>query len=149
MTDLYGVNYTKAYVNKPSEKAGKGEYNGHVKVLFDEHTFVADVNSISDTVYIGKLPAGARVLAAYTICGSTGTTGIYNVGYRANGVDSADPDAFVVGADAGGQAVSEAGAGAALGKKFTAETTVLATLTEATDSASDVVVQVWVEYIVD
>lgn len=151
MTDLFGVNYKKVYQDDPSGKANKGEYNGHKKVLFDEHTFAADVNAIGDKIYIGKLPAGARVLKAVVKSPSLGTTGIVHLGHEASesGDITADADAFVVSADAGGQAVQDSGSGLGIGKRFDEAVTVLLELTEATDAAQDDKIQAWLEYVVD
>lgn len=147
MATLYGLNYAEAY--NSNGKYRPGEYNGHVKTLYDEHTFVADVNAVGDDILIGKLPAGARVLSTTIKSVSMGTTGIFELGYQANGVDSADTDGFDAAADAGGQAVQSDGDGVAIGKKFSAETIVQLQLTEATDSALGDTVKVWVNYIVD
>lgn len=59
MAALNGVNYTKNYVSVPAEQANAGEVGGVKRVLFDSYvgTPVA-----ADTLNIGKLPKGARVL---------------------------------------------------------------------------------------
>ncbi len=147
MATLYGLNYDEAY--NDNGKYRPGEYNGHVKTLYDEHTFVADVNAINDIIKIGKLPAGARVLGTVVKAASSGTTGIVEFGYAANGVDSADADGFDAAADFGGQAVHSLGDGVAIGKKFSVETEVQLNLTEATDSALGDTIKAWVYYIVD
>lgn len=147
MADLYGSNYNKAY--NLNQKYYKGEYNGMVKCLYDSHTFVAAVNAIADIVKIGKLPAGAKVLASVVKSVSMGTTGIFHFGYAANGVDSADPDAFNVSVDAGGQAVQQQGSGDGIGKRFSVETEVQLQLTEATDGAAGDTIQAWLFYVVD
>lgn len=148
---LEGVNYN--LVNQvPAKKVPPGEYAGRVRCLYDEHTFAADVNAIGAKVFLGgKLPKGARVLEAVVLCPSLGATGIFDVGYQANGVDAADPNAFILAADAGGQAVkgmSSAGS-AGLGKKFGADTQVELTFTEASASAEGEIVKVWLYYILD
>lgn len=150
MADLYGSNYTKAYVSKPSEKAAKGEYNGHVKTLYDEYVVpLANELATADFVYIGKLPAGARVLGGKVKCQAAGATGIFDIGYLANGVDAVDADGFAAGVDPGAAAVLQELNGAAIGKKFTVETTVLLDVTEITADAGGDTYQVWIQYIVD
>ena len=150
MTDLYGSNYTKAYVNMPSEKAGKGEYNGHVKILFDEYVVpTANELATADFIYLGKLPKGARVLGGKVKTDAAGATGIFDIGYLANGVDAADADAFAASVDPGAAAVLQELNGAAIGKKFEAETTVLIDVTEVTADAGGDRIQVWIEYVVD
>lgn len=148
MATLNGKNYKKVYVDKPSQKADKGEYNGHVKTLYDEITLAGDLG-LGDEILLGKLPVGARVLSAVVKSPSLGSTGILDLGYKANGVDVEDQDGFVAAADAGGQAVQANGTGVAIGKKFDAETTVFAKVTEASDLGNGLTVQAWVHYIVD
>lgn len=59
MSALYGANYTKAYVNVPSERPNVGDYGGSIKLLLDSSaTGVA-----ADTINIGKLPINAKVLS--------------------------------------------------------------------------------------
>ena len=151
MATDYGVNYNKAYVLVPAQKYGVGEFNGNTKTLFDEHTGNRAVYAIADIIKFGKLPKGARVLQATVKSASLGTTGIFTLGYPANGVDVADPDGFLVVAqgDAGGQAVQASGTGAAIGKKFTAETEVELVFTEASDVGTSKLIQCWVQYILD
>lgn len=149
MASLNGVNYALIAAGE-GEKGGKGEANGRVRCLYDQHTFVADVNAISDTITLGApLPAGARVIGGRIKCGSTGTTGIFNLGYTANGVDVADADAFGASIDPGAAAIDASIGGAGMGKKFTVATQVQAIFTEATDSAAGETLQVWLLYIVD
>lgn len=149
MSTYYGTNAAKL-IASPQPKIAPGEYNGHIKVMYDEHTFEANVYSISDVIKVGApLPKNARVLEVKVFCDSLGTTGIMEVGYEANGVDNADTDGFIDAADAGGQAVHAVGDGPAIGKKFTAETQVIATMTEASDGASGDKARFMVFYIVD
>lgn len=150
MSTLYGLNYNKVY--NENGKVRAGEFNGHVKTLYDEITFEDDVIALNSTIDLGKLPKGARVLSAVMKGASTGTTGKFELGYTANGVDAADPDAFIptgVNLDTGGQAAQVSGNGDGIGKKFEAETKVQAKVTEATDNAEDVKIQCWIHYIVD
>lgn len=59
MAALNGANYTKAFVNNPAEQANQGEYGGSVKVLMDSSAAGVE----ADTINIGKLPKGAKVLS--------------------------------------------------------------------------------------
>lgn len=151
MAQLLAKNATKIAAHGVADK---GEYNGHVKMFFDEINFPAAVFAISDTVKInGRLPAGARVVDAWVKSASLGTTGIFTLGHGASDDGSivADPDAFLTAIDAGGQVVLTRPTAAAvgLGKKFDKEVDVLLTATEATDAAADDLLQVAVFYIVD
>ena len=155
MAASYGVNAT---LIRNSNKAKVGEVNGHKKILFDQIVGERAVYAIGDTIDIGaKLPKGARVLSARVKSASLGTTGIFDFGYKASEeatpVEAADPDGFLVGADAGGQAVSPTatgeGAGAAIAKKFDSAVQPQIIFTEATTAATSVVISAWIEYIVD
>jgi hypothetical protein len=149
---VYGVNYTKAFVNVPSRPVEQGESGGKVKCLFDSYTLPAGVIDVGDVVKLGglKLPQGARVVDATIACASLGTTGILKLGYEANGVDVADDDAFIASADAGGQAVFAKPAAGAAGmfKRFTAETQVVLGCSEISTN-NNVEIKVAVFYVLD
>jgi hypothetical protein len=92
---------------------------------------------VNDTISIGYLPKGARVIDAALYSASTGATGIFDLGWAANGVDSADDNGFISAADAGGQAVyAKMGAVPGALKKFEAETLVQIKCTEITANTS-------------
>jgi hypothetical protein len=147
MANFYGAQYTQAFRDVPSSKIAAGDVSGVVKSLYMSFTCpTADELATTDTLYLGVLPAGARVLGGKIKCPATGATGIFNVGYQANGVDAADLDAFVVGADPGAAAVAAEVAGDGVGKKFSAATTVVLTPTEITADMGTKTVQVWLNY---
>jgi hypothetical protein len=145
MANYYGTNYTEAYPTSGSQgKYATGEYNGRVRMLRDSYAFGAAVFSASDYIYIGKLPAGARVVGAGVQGTSTGTTGIFDLG------TVADPNGFVSGCDLGGQdAVKLGSTEAQLGTKFSVETEVLLDCTEATDASTSDTIQAWVLYVLE
>lgn len=145
MADFNAVNFAKAYVNVPSEKIAPGEVSGDLLVAYDEYTFPANAFVLNDVIKLGiKIPAGARVIEATVVAPSLGTTGIFSLG------TATDPDALIVAADAGGQAVrANIPAGAAdLGKELTVDTFYQLTCTEATTAAAGLKIQVWVKYVV-
>lgn len=151
MSTLYGVN-ADLVNDGEGVKIGKGETNGRVRCLYDEHVFAADVNAISDVILMGaKLPAGCRVVGGKVKSDSMGTTGIFKFGYQASDDGSvvADDDAFGTSYDAGGAAVETAVSGAGLGKKLDKAVQPVLTLTEATDSASGDTIKVWLFFVVD
>lgn len=139
-----------------NKKANIGEINGHVKVMYDRIVGERAVYAISDTIDIGgKLPKGARILDAKVKSASLGTTGIMDFGYAASEeptpLEVADPNAFVVGADAGGQAVLQGplSTNTSVGKKLLSAVQPQIVFTEATTAATDVVIEAWIAYIVD
>jgi hypothetical protein len=152
MAEFNGSNYKKIFVDVPSKQIEVGELSGKVRVLQDSFICEQNIYAIGDLINMGaKLPKGAKVIEACLACPSLGTTGIMKLGILANGVDSADDDAFIATADAGGQAVKAlmpAGA-AALGKKFEADTSLQIKFTEASDSASGKEIDIWIQYILE
>lgn len=150
MAGVYGVNYKKAYIDNPSQMIPAGEQAGRVRVAYDEITFEANVLAISDVVKLFKIPKGARVLGFRAVGASLGTTGILDFGYAANGVDLADPDAFISGLDLGGARASKVDTTEeGIGKKFEAETEIQAVFTEASDGALGDKLQAWCYYVLD
>lgn len=152
MATYNAENYEKGYVTKPSEKIEKGEVAGRKRLLFDVRVldFAAAVN---DEILCGFIPASSMVTdAKIKINKSLGATGIFQAGYKANGVDAEDDSAFVAGADAGGQAVLQraGAANAGIFKRFSEETQVFLKCTEVMDgTVLDGVIQVEIEYVND
>jgi hypothetical protein len=151
MASYYGSNYTNIYQNNPSEPAEVGQAFGKVKMLYDEFTLTAEIDTPDTLFMCHKLPAGALVIDAAIIAPSLGTTGILQLGHSANGVDANDVDAFVQTADAGGQAViAKPAAGAAgIGKKFTVETEIKISCTEITQAGIGDTVKCYILYVLD
>ena len=149
MATYNGENYDKAYIQKPSEKISKGEFAGKKRIVFEKK--VLDVAlAVSDEVLGPFIPADSIILdAKVKINKSLGATGIFDLGYKANGVDAADLNGFVVGADAGGQAVLKRAeeASAAIHARFTKDTQMVLVCTEIMDgTVLDAVVTFEVEY---
>ncbi len=150
MASVYGVNNTKKYITVPMDKVQAKEDGGKVRVAYDSYVFPAAAFASGDKIELMKLPKGAKVVNAFVKSPSLGTTGIFDLGYKANGVDVADSDAFVLAADAGGQAVfkrmsTEAGSF----KEFSVETTVELTSTEITTAAAALTIEVAVFYVLE
>ena len=153
MATFNTTNYQKAFVDRPREKANKGEVAGRVRMMLGQ--IVLDGSqAVGDLIKVGKLPANSRVvMGAIYVNKSLGATGILDLGH-AGGEDeegnaiAADQDAFVQGADAGGQAAYKQSDSTSEGLKerFGGETTLQAQVTEALDgSVTDgvAVFQIW------
>lgn len=148
MAEILGKNAAKIAAGK-GEKIEKGEVTGRVHMLYDEKTFTAEAQ-VADTLKLcAPIPQGARVIGGKVICPATGATGIFKIGYQANGEDLADDDAFATGIDPGAAAVAAELAGAGIGKKFNKATQVEATFTEITAAATGKLFQFWLLYVVD
>jgi len=106
MTIRYGDNYTGQYRTKPSEKFPKGESGGGRLRPIVERETLAVATAVGDRIWGPIIPAGSLVLEGFVkISKSLGATGIFELGYLAGDDDVEDTNAFVVSADAGGQAV--------------------------------------------
>lgn len=76
MSALDGVNYKKSYTDVPNDRSyNVGDYGGAMKVLIDSS--VGGVAIAADTINIGKLPKGAKVLSVNSI--GLGAGGSVNV----------------------------------------------------------------------
>lgn len=152
MANYNGDNYKLQWVDKPSSKLPKGENAGRKRLLLEHYT-AALALQVGDVILGPKIPASSIVTdAKIKINKSLGATGIFDLGYLANGVDAADADAFVKSADAGGQAVLlRAVAGdAGIYKRFSKETQIALICTEVMDGAVlDGVIEFEVEYVND
>ncbi len=142
MSNKYSDQYQSAFVNVPASKINSPDQSGGVKHMYMSFTGAAELGT-SDTLYLGKIPAGSRVVECKVRCPATGATGTFDIGYQANGVDAAALNGFVVAANPGAAAVYAAGNGAAMGKKFTAETDVVLTPSAATASFTGKTVEFW------
>ena len=152
MANYNGDNYAKQWVTKPSEKLPKGENAGRKRLLMEHYTLSAALG-VGDRILGPKIPADSIVTSAkIKIDKSLGTTGIFNAGFLANGVDAEDTDAFVTAADGGGSAALKSAAAGNVGvfKRFTAETQVVLICTEIMDgTVLDGVIELEVEYVND
>jgi hypothetical protein len=133
MADKYGVNYTKQFVNIPSEKIPKGEQYGRVHVAYDEFT-VTEAIATADNISMMKLPAGSRVIDAKITFSALSNSGVLLVGTAAD--PNAYLDAVAVNAEAGALVQNSA------------ETQVLITATTAT-SATSGTIRLAIFYVVD
>jgi len=152
MANYNGSNYEGQYVTKPSEKFPKGESAGRKRLLLEHYTASVALQ-VGDRVLGPKIPASSIVTdAKVKINKSLGVTGIFDLGYLANGVDAEDVDAFVKAADAGGQAVLKRADVSVVGiyKRFTKETQLVLICTEVMSGAVlDGVIEFEVEYVND
>lgn len=151
-----GDNYQGQFVDKPSSKFPKGEQAGRKRLLKEKR--LSDIAfQVGDRILGPKIPASSLITdAKVRISKSLGATGIFDLGYLANGVDAEDTDAFVVGAD-GGQGVAGPGrlerashTSAGIYKRFTKETQLVLICTEVCDgTVLDADIEWEVEYVND
>jgi len=142
MATFYSSQFTKAYVNKPSEKIPPGEISGEVKVAIATITIAGAQLTTADTVKMMKLPANSRIIDAKLFAPSLGTTGIMIVG------NSTDPDCLIANADFGGQAAiaTPVVGGSALGYEYESEVELIMTPTENTQDGIGKTISLVVSY---
>jgi len=141
MAQYYSTQYTQAYINNPTIKIDKGLVSGERRLAYAKITLTAAL-LLNDVVDFLKLPAGALVTDVIFKSGNVG--GTFNLGYKANGVDSAAPAAWLSGQAA--NAVARTAVLAGMFKQFTAETVVSAVAATAGSAAGDI--EVAVEYVI-
>lgn len=75
MTAYYGTNSTKRSNTVPPAIVDNGEFGGRVRVSYDEITTTTAMTT-SDTIEVGVLPVGARVLGIHVtwVAHATGRT---------------------------------------------------------------------------
>lgn len=149
MATKYGVNHTLKYINVPSEKVKAKEETGKVRLAYDSFVFDAEL-AVTDVIKLMKLPKGAKVVDAIVKAPSLGATGIFDLGYEANGVDAADTNGFVSAADFGGAAAAKRMATEdGVFKEMGAESQVILTCTELTAAATGLKIEVAVFYVLE
>jgi hypothetical protein len=150
MAAKYSTAATKAQT-VPLTRFENSEYKGNFHVAYDEFDLAA-VLAITDTVEFMHLPPGARVIQVAMSYPDLGTAGTGTLGWMANGVDIADPDGFFTALDfktaADTVLMSSEANVPGFGVKFTVETKVLLTMTEAT-TASSGKIKVAVSYVME
>jgi hypothetical protein len=139
-------------VAEPSEKLETSVNHGRIRRAYDEYTIpAADELGTSAIVHFSKLPKGARIVDARWI-GPNITAGAANIGWAANGVDSAEAAGLFAAAATAMSAAKDLKLSAvAVGynKKFGAETQLQAAISTLTDGGGGEKIALEVFYVVD
>lgn len=158
MTVFKGANATNRDA-EPSVKSGVGDSAGVRRSAFDSYTFSAIIDT-TDTLELCLIPKGARVLNVTMVCDDLGTTGDFNIGWKASAeldssgsaVEAADADGFGVAVDVNAAAsvyeMKDQTGLAGMHKKFDAEVQLQITPSEITTATSgDLSIEV--EYVIE
>lgn len=135
MATFYGANNTEYYQTVPAQKIAPGKQDARIFVSSDTYALAAAFTT-ADTVEMMVLPKGAIILDIVFESPNMSTTGIFTVG------TAADTDGYLVGLDAGGQAVRGniithgTGALAPFQAELAADTTVVVGCSENTTATS-------------
>ena len=73
MADAYGVNYTKYNSGGISNLVTKA-WGGEVQAIVDNYTSPTGDLAHTSTIYMGRVPKGARVIGFLFTCGGEGST---------------------------------------------------------------------------
>lgn len=120
------------------------ESHGRIRILAAKMPAVLAQMAINDTIFIGRLPIGSRILTeAVVSCGAGTATGVLDIGLRTTAAGTViDADGIAVGVDiaAAGVKVANTGALIAAGAEYvtTEEVDVYATVKTAVLAANQV-----------
>lgn len=153
MATVYGAYATDRLVDVPSDKIPANGQHGVLRASFDSYALTADL-AAADVIVLGSIPKGARVVGYWLKSADLDASGgTVNLGYAASadGVETADPDAFLLTADVTsaitiGHQDQENMVG--LGKVFDAEVNVIITTVGDTDATSGTI-SACIFYVVD
>lgn len=156
MADYYGSNYQLTDVNVPEEKIDDGEFGGRVRVAYDSHTPAVAAITTADTIYMMKIPKGARVLDVIVDIEDQGTVGTFNIGWQASaesGAEAADADGFFAALDVNSADIStrmsaQSTPSAGQLKQFSEEVQVVIVPAANTDVSTGQVISMAVEYVI-
>jgi hypothetical protein len=155
MANFYGSNATNILNTNPTAKAGVGEQGGLMKIAYDSITFTTDLTT-SDTLYLMKLPKGARLLDCVAKFSDLGSTGLFNIGWQAGatGAETANASGFFSSLDVKTaadvlSARDNAASPAFMHKQLLEEVQVVVVPSESTNSATSGTFSLHVEYIID
>ena len=152
MTVFNSVNYTSSRVDEPASKINVKEQHGKLRRLYDSYLLAAEITT-ADTIVAGVLPKGAKIVNARFVAPTDGTTGQYELGWQANGVDAADADGLFAAAeiDTGGGAIDSKMLGTANGwnKEMGAETTLEISVAENTTASDGDLLEWEVIYVIE
>lgn len=145
MANLYGTSYAARYNTEPLTFYPKGDFNAHVKCLYETYALPSAVIAQNDLIYVGKLPAGAKIQNVVMLSPTMGGTGTFQVG------TVADSDRYISSLDAGdGAAIGEMVDAVHAGQfeELTVETEIVIKCTEATTATSGTL-KIAIYYVVD
>jgi hypothetical protein len=154
LTNVYGVNYANT-VAVPAVKVNNGEYGGQEHVIRESFTLDADAGG-TETVYMGKLPAGAMVISARLFGADLGGSATFELGNAASAdaVEAVDIDGFIDAGDPSGAAydILDSAAstrGASIGiRRFASPVDIILTFGAATSGATGKIVYMVLKYII-
>jgi hypothetical protein len=154
LTTVNSTEYANAYVTEPNVKNDVSLLSGRVRRAYASYTLAAaDILGTAGLINMFKLPKGARIVDAYVESPDSGLTGIFEVGWDGgtNGDETADPNGIFTSQDSGTAAITVEMDKSIVGwnRKFADEVTIQIDYTEATESASELVIELEVQYVVD
>lgn len=143
MASKYGVEYTDAFVDVPSEKVDVSKWGGRLRVAYGTYELSADL-AAGDKIYLARLPKGARVynaMLAFDDLDASGGTVDLGYEYNQSGDEDLtdDPDGFLADCDVSSAGIVgsiEQALVDSIGLEMEGEADVVATIDGDTDATS-------------
>lgn len=157
MADLYGQNYKAKYVTVPESKIPKGEQAGAIRLAYEKYDLatLGVTVAITDTLYMQKIPAGARILDAWLKFPDFGGSGTVDIGWQASldAVETADADGIFSAIDMKTAAdcllaSQDDASPVVVFRQFASEVQVVATFTEALNAVTGSI-ELGIAYVID
>lgn len=157
MADLYGTNYKAKYQTVPESKIPRGEAYGHPQWCYDKYdlSVLGVTVAITDTLYMQKIPKGARVLEAWAKFPDFGGSGTVDIGWQASletGTETASSNGLFASLDLKTAAdcilMSQAAAAPGNFKQFLEEVQVVVVASEAINAVTGTL-ELGILYVID
>ena len=155
MADQYSTEYKAKYVTVPSSMASRNKAD-LVKTIYAKWDLSVAAASVatSDTVYLAKIPKGARVIDALAKFGDLGTGGTVDIGWQASadGLETASSTGLFTAldvqtaADAVLASINQANA-PGIGKEFAGEVNVVLVPSQNINPGTSGTLELFIEYI--
>ena len=155
MASNFGANYTNILETVPSVKVAAKDWHGKGRSVFDSFVQPAVVLAIGDKIFMGRLPAGAKIKKAILRTTDFGATGIVDVGYNyvdaalvASNVENGIFSAADINTKADTFVMSDADAASSFMVELLGEADVVIKVTTATDATGGTL-KLLVEYVLE
>jgi hypothetical protein len=128
MAEFKGTNATRRLAS-PSEKVSVQDQGGRRRVIMDEYTVPVGGHIANDTVVLGQIPKGAKIINGRIVVKvANGAALTMDLGWKANGAEAASANGLINNADMNTVGfVSMAANGAGMEKTFSDAVDVVAT----------------------
>ena len=155
MADQHSTEYKARYVTLPASMASRNKQD-LVKTIYAKWDLSVAAASVatSDTVYLAKIPKGARVIDAIVKHGDLGTGGTVDIGWQASadGLETADADGIFAALDVQTAAdalyaANSVASPPAVGKEFVGEVNVVLVPSQNINPGTSGTLELFIQYV--